>query len=246
MPPVNRGHVSCGVCRALTGVVGFCGWLLASESSAELPGDYRGVPYHGTAYAAGAQAIPGRIQCEYYDLGGEGVAYHDEDGVNSGSGGLNPADGTRLNSFRMAEAVDISYTKFRDSIDDNPFNLVRPEPDQLYVGWTAPGEWVSYTVRVSPPGTYAIGLMYTSNGANQFSLSLNNRDFTGPLTAPTANVAADPLAWRQWHHWNRLDDVAHVALEAGTFVLTLRIVAGGNMNFDYLEFRPVEDAVARP
>jgi hypothetical protein len=58
-------------------------------------------------------------------------------------------------------------------------------------------------------------------------------------------VAADPLPWRQWHHWNRLDEVARVTLEAGAFVLTLRIVSGGNMNFDYLEFRAIDDASAR-
>src|SRR5690349_2066578 len=44
--------------------------------------------------------IPGRVLCAYYDVDGEGVAYHDSDPQNHGSGELNPADGTYLNEFR--------------------------------------------------------------------------------------------------------------------------------------------------
>src|ERR1700685_4209972 len=73
---------------------------------------YAGVPYHDSVYQGGAQKIPGRILCAYYDLGGEGTAYHDTDPQNHGSGELNPADGTYLNEFRIHEGVDTSYTKF--------------------------------------------------------------------------------------------------------------------------------------
>ena len=84
---------------------------------------YKGAPYHDSRYNGGPQKIPGRIFCAYYDLGGEGVAYHDTDPQNHGSGELNPADGTYLNEFRIQEGVDTSYTKFQrkpDPIDDNP------------------------------------------------------------------------------------------------------------------------------
>ena len=58
---------------------------------------YKGTPYHDSRYQGGAQAIPGQVHCAYYDLGGEGVAYHDSDAKNNGSGALNPANGTYLN-----------------------------------------------------------------------------------------------------------------------------------------------------
>src|SRR5512133_1057213 len=117
--------------------------------------NYTGKPYSDPVYKSVAQTLPGKLQCEYYDSGGEGVAYHDSDSINSGSGRLNPADGSYLNEFRINEAVDISYTKFRDpAIDNNLYNLVEPEKDKLYVGWTAPGEWVKYTVDVAKSGTY--------------------------------------------------------------------------------------------
>lgn len=85
-------------------------------------------------YSGGPQMIPGKIQLEYYNPGGEEVAYHDIDTINSGSGRLNPADGSYLNEFRIKEVVDISYTKSRD-IDNHEFNLVNPEMEQLYVRW---------------------------------------------------------------------------------------------------------------
>ena len=105
---------------------------------------------------ADPQAIPGKVFCAYYDIGGEGIAYHDTDAKNNGSGGLNPADGTYLNEFRMNEGVDISYTKFHDQIDNNPYNLVQPSEGQLYVGWTEPGEWFNLTVEVERAGVYPI------------------------------------------------------------------------------------------
>jgi hypothetical protein len=61
----------------------------------------KGSPYHDTRYCGGPQKIPGKVLCAYYDLGGEGVAYHDTDPKNHGSGELNPADGTYLNEFRI-------------------------------------------------------------------------------------------------------------------------------------------------
>jgi hypothetical protein len=105
---------------------------------------YKGLPYHDSRYRGGPQKIPGKVVCAYYDLGGEGVAYHDTDPKNHGSGELNPADGTYLNEFRIHEGVDTSYTKFNrkpDPVDDNPFDKIVPPADLLYVGWTEPGEW---------------------------------------------------------------------------------------------------------
>jgi hypothetical protein len=187
----------------------------------------------------GTQKIPGRIQCEFFDLGGEGIAYHDADSLNNGSGKLNPADGTYLHEFRMHEGVDISYTK-SGGVDDNAFNYVKPELGSLYVGWTDPGEWLNYTVEVEKSGKYKVGLMLTSNRGGKISLSVNGRDVTGPLQIRSTLVAADTVAWRQWHHWNYQDSLAVIPLQKGIQVLTLHTVADGNMNYDYLDFLPVQ------
>lgn len=202
---------------------------------------YQGKPFHDSRYNGGAQAIPGRLQCEYYDLGGEGIAFHDTDSINSGSGRLNPADGTYLHEFRMNEPVDISYTKFRDPpIDNTPYNFVEPEKDQLYVGWTKPGEWVKYSVNVTKAGTYQLGIMYTSNKNGQISITVNDIDVTGPILIPSTFVEADSVAWRQWHHWNYLDKMATIDMKEGLQTITLHTADIGDMNYDYINFELVK------
>ncbi|HEX3386722.1 MAG TPA: carbohydrate-binding protein [Mucilaginibacter sp.] len=183
-----------------------------------------------------AQQIPGRVECEFYNLGGEGIAYHDSDSSNNGSGELNPANGTYLNEFRMHEGVDISFTKSHD-IDNNHYSKVAPQMDQLYVGWTVPGEWLNYTVNIKRTGTYIAGLMYTANGDGVISLDLDGKDISGPIKVPSTHDDRDTVKWRQWHHWNRVDSLATVKLPNGAHTLTLHVVANGNMNFDYIEFK---------
>jgi hypothetical protein len=202
---------------------------------------YKGKPFADSKYKGGAQTIPGKLQCEYYDLGGEGIAFHDDDSINSGSGRLNPADGSYLHEFRINEPVDISYTKFRDpAIDNSPYNFVEPEKDQLYVGWTKPGEWIKYTVNVEKSGTYQLGIMFTSNKDGKISISVNDQDATGSLLIPSTAVADETVPWRQWHHWNYLDQIARVDLKKGLQTITIHTVDKGDMNYDYINFKLVK------
>jgi hypothetical protein len=50
---------------------------------AQYPEDYRGKPYRPCPGYEGVQHIPGRIELAWYDLGGEGIAYHDKDSTNN-------------------------------------------------------------------------------------------------------------------------------------------------------------------
>ena len=192
--------------------------------------------YQGKPWENNAQLIPGRIQCEFYDTGGEQVSYHDTDSVNNGSGQLNPANGDYLNEFRMHEGVDISFTK-SNGTDDNPYNDMMPEMNQLYVGWTVPGEWIKYTVEVQQTGTYIVDLMYTSNGDGGIELVTDDSLSTGIMKVPSTHKDADTLAWRQWHHWNKTVHLGRIQLKEGRQNLTLKTIDNGNMNYDYLEFR---------
>jgi len=213
-----------------------------SAPATDFLSSYKGIPYHDSRYhggvLGGAQAIPGRVQCAYYDLGGEGIAYHDTTEKNEGSGGLNPADGSYLNEFCMHEAVDISYTKFHDAIDNNPYNKVVPEENQLYVGWTQPGEWFNLTVAVQQAGVYTIDLLYTSNRGGKISLDRNGQPLVSAVDIISTKTDQDPVAWRQWHHWNIVTNMAEVALPKGVCVLTLHVLTEGNMNFAWLDFKP--------
>jgi hypothetical protein len=75
-----------------------------------------------------ALVIPGKIEAEYFDIGGEGFTYHDSDTKNI----------TAL--FRPDEAIDI-YDKGNGA---------------FLVADNYPGEWVEYTVNVSEKGLYDI------------------------------------------------------------------------------------------
>ena len=206
---------------------------------------YNGKPFHDSVYQGGPQKIPGSVQCAYYDLGGEGVAYHDNDAINHGSGGLNPRDGTYLNEFRMNEGGDTSYTKFHDAIDNNPYDLVVPPKNQLYVGWTEPGEWFKITVAVEHSGIYTIDLLYTSNRGGEISLDLNGGPMTPPINLVSTRNDADSIAWRQWHHWNLMKNLAEVKLPKGICVLTFHILTEGNMNLACLDFEPKTGLASR-
>jgi hypothetical protein len=202
---------------------------------------YKGAPFHDSRYAGGPQKIPGKVLCAYYDLGGEGVAYHDSNAKNNGSGALNPADGSYLHEFRMQEGVDTSFTKFGQTpqIDDNPFDKVTPEVNQLYVGWTEPGEWFNLTVDSAEAGDYAADLLYTSNRGGTISLDVNGKAASGAVYVDSTFDAADLVAWRQWHHWNLAKGIAKVRLAKGRNVVTVHILTGGNMNLAWLDFKKV-------
>jgi hypothetical protein len=144
---------------------------------AQIPDDYRGKPFADTFHKAGAPSIPGIVQCSLYDLGGEGVAYHDTDSINNGSGKLNletghqrPHAGEYIWHFRKDEAVDLSFVK--DWADLNHPNLVTPHINQFYIGWTEDGEWCNYTVNVARAGAYQIKALYAFQ-TNTVTFDLN-------------------------------------------------------------------------
>jgi hypothetical protein len=189
----------------------------------------------GKPYKNKVQQIPGKLECEYYNEGGEGIAYHDADAVNNGSGKLNPANGTFLNEFRMKEGVDISYTK-TGNIDDNAYNKTSRDLNKLYVGWTEPGEWINYNVKVNETGKYKISLLYTANGNGEIALDLDGKPASGLLKVTSTHDEQDTVKWRQWHHWNKIDSIGTISMKKGLHTLKLHVVANGNMNFDYVGF----------
>jgi hypothetical protein len=211
------------------------GILVFSCNRNSFSNEYRGKPYTDSVRALTVQTIPGKLECEFYDIGGDSVAYHDSDKNNNGSGSLNKGEGY-LNNFRSDESPDISFTKFHDSIDNSAYNIVQPEPEQLYLGWTEPGEWTRYSVDVKESGSYQIGAMYTSNRGGAIQLIIDDTDTTGLLDIRSTFDANEPLAWRQWHHWNYADSLTTQFINAGRRVITLKIAKEGNFNFDYLLF----------
>jgi hypothetical protein len=152
--------------KTLNAIIGMTGLIFTLGSHAAVPPDYRGKPFEDSVYKGGPQVIPGRVECGHYDMGGEGVAYHDTDATNNGNGVLNQQkDHQRPHArpyywnFRANEGVDLSYTKDFADYNHNQ-NLVSPPTNQFYIGWTDNGEWCNYTVNVKKAGTYKILALY--------------------------------------------------------------------------------------
>src|SRR5277367_1217589 len=217
--------------------------LLPLGAGGEFPAAYQGQPYHDATHNSGPQKIPGRLEAALYDLGGEGIAYHDVDPINHGSGELNhqpehceagvPVSVCR---FRENEGVDISYVK--KGADLNHPNLVTPEWQQLYIGWTEDGEWANYTVEVQQPGAYRIVALY-SHTAQAINFTLNNQpaaECTLPLDPATQIAMQDYPPWMVWHVWNQADCGEIYFPQAGRQLLTLHYKKGNNLA--YFDFVP--------
>jgi hypothetical protein len=68
-------------------------------------------------------------------------------------------------------------------------------------------------------------------------MDVDGKDATGPVTIPSTFNASDPIAWRQWHHWNLAAGIVKLQLPAGKTVLTVHILTEGNMNLAYFDFK---------
>jgi hypothetical protein len=219
--------------------------LFAFALRAQIPKGYKGKPFQDAAHMSGPQDIPGRLQAVLYDLGGEGVAYHDTDKINHGSGELNYTKGhceegvsAYICHFRENEGVDISYVK--KLADLNHPSLVFPEWQQLYLGWEETGEWVNYTVDVKKAGRYKIVAMY-SHTANTIQFSLNNQpaaDCKLPVDPWTQFPDRHDPDWMMYHSWNRAECGEIEFPKAGRQLLTLHYKTGNNLA--YFDFVPVE------
>lgn len=186
--------------------------------------------YVGTPYAGKAQTIPGRVELTLFDVGGEGIAYHDTEAANLGAEfnhrpdqqkqAVGVADAVKF--FRADEGVDITFTKHWVDFEDA--NRVMPDVNQNYIGWQADGEWTNYTVDVKVPWKYRIVALY-GNEDNGSELLLNGSLAT-PLTLPV-NTG-------YWHHWNKAV-VGEIDLPAaGLNLLTLHYNKGASLA--YLDF----------
>lgn len=66
---------------------------------------------------------------------------------------------------------------------------------------------------------------------------MNGEPATAALTITSTFNDSDPIAWRQWHHWNLARKIAEICLPAGKNVITVHILPEGNMNLAYFDFK---------
>ena len=94
-------------------------------------------PYKGVA-----SVLPGAVEMENYDEGGEGMAFHDSDEKNEGDGYRN--EGVDIEEFSKGEYA---------------------------IGWTKKGEWLEYTLEVKYDDEYT-WTAYAASGSDGSSFKL--------------------------------------------------------------------------
>ena len=145
---------------------------------------------------------PLTIQAENFDTGGEGVAYHVTNTVNSAI-------------YRLTETVPIEATTDTGGGYD--------------VTGTTAGEWLEYTIRIQVPGYYNISLRYAApnngcavqvTGSRQNELGLSDNE-SGIWSLPSTGSSS---AW--------MTATQQVLLAPGTQRVRLNILSGGfNLNW---------------
>ncbi|HSY77318.1 MAG TPA: sugar-binding protein, partial [Bacteroidia bacterium] len=174
---VDSGSLSTSTNRYRVGIVtptgiNYTNWV--DSNIVKIPLSVTGeAPYGGTAWP-----IPGTIQAENYDIGGQGIAYYDTDTANDGG------------QYRTTESVDVETCTDAGGGYD--------------VGFTATGEWEKYTVNVTSAGAYTLQARVASiTAGNSLHVEIDGVNISGSIAVPnttgfqtwqTASVTTPVLA----------------------------------------------------
>jgi beta-glucanase (GH16 family) len=121
------------------------------------------LPFDGTAWP-----IPGKVEAENFDTGGNGIAYYDKSTGNNGQA-----------TVRAGEDVDI----------DNGNDM----GTSAHLGWIDTGEWMEYTVNVASDGFYDFNFrVATVNSGGRLHVEIDNVDVTGSVLIPNTGN------WQTW------------------------------------------------
>jgi hypothetical protein len=124
----------------------------STPASSTTPAAVAQSPYNGVPWP-----VPGAIEAEDFDQGGEGVAYHDLTPGNQGS-------------------------FYRTDVDAD----IRQQPDGGVIVFNfETGEWLEYTITVSQAGTYRLELLVSSDWTtSRWRAEIDGVPMTGPVAIP--------------------------------------------------------------
>ncbi|MES2732523.1 MAG: carbohydrate-binding protein, partial [Bacteroidota bacterium] len=153
-----------------------------------------------------ATAIPGVVEAENFDNGGESIAYHDSEEANQGG------VGSRL-------GPDV-------------FTCVSSEGTNA-LGWVNNGEWMEYTLNAATAGSYNINARVASVfNTGVFHLEWDGNNISGPIAVPNTG---DWQGWQSVTKTVTLTAGQHVLrvfADAGNFNLNKITFSTGGVNND--------------
>src|SRR5437762_4552616 len=142
--------------RAFDAAGNVSGQSMAASAITQAPGTGTvPTPYTGTPIA-----VPGSFEAENFDLGGEGVAYHDNTPGNQGG------------AYRLTEDVDIVVSS--DALGG-----------VYVVNNFETGEWLAYTINVAASAQYNIEIRASSRvPTTRFHAVIDGPTVTGSIAVP--------------------------------------------------------------
>ena len=182
-------------------------------------------PYTGTPYGGKPQEIPGTIHAQNYDVApgnANDIAYHRK-GTPKPGAARTTGDCIGFGGF------DASHVTTKGE---------KVKSTGFYVGWTDPGDWWNYTVKVNEAGTYDFGGHMAAGDPKGAKISVTFTPLnpagepikTGVIDIPTSAGYLPGI--ETYHVWQTLDKLAQVKLTPGTYIMTVKIEAVGGMNLD--------------
>ena len=158
-----------------------------------------------------SMTLPGTVQAEDFDKGGDGVTYHDANSNKEGD----------ASSYRSdCEGVDI--------VNGNGGKAI---------GYTSTDEWLEYTVNVTQAGYYTYEAV-ASSGTTGSGFRLDLSDYDG-MTRLTENISVPQTASNDWGTYKTLTGRTLIPLKEGDQVIRLTIT-GSSCNIDKINFKHVE------
>ncbi len=128
---------------------------------------YAGTPFPGPS----AAAVPGTINADNFDNGGQGVAYNWQTTTNLGNGNYRPGKGVGIQAN-----TDTGST-------GNGFN----------VAYAVTGDWLKYTANVANTATYSLDLRIAQKAAGgQMHVEVDGVNVTGTINIPNTG------SWTTW------------------------------------------------
>ena len=150
--------------------------------------------------------IPGAIQAEDYDEGGQSVSFSDKDFVNEG------------NVYRE-DGVDIVGFGCSDTLNTQ-------DCEGYAIGYTQAGEWVEYSVNVTKTAKYVFRANVASGlDVGSFRLFLDGKAITDTVAVPQGD---------DWVTYGFVEGET-AELEAGEHVLRVQFT-GTYVNLDWIQF----------
>ena len=169
------------------------------QPKATAPKRYEGKPYGGTK-----KLVTNLIEAEDYDIGGEGMAYHDTSVGNAGA-------------VYRSDDVDIQAT----ADTGGGYNVCT----------IAAGEWLKYSLNIPQPGSYTMEMRVSREMPSYSSchIEVDGTDVSGRLVIPsTGGWQTWTTITKKGVYLNTINQVMKIVCDGGNFNINwIRFISEG-------------------